>query len=47
MYFLFQLESLLKQSDVGEDWRVDPVLQEACQTVVDAVCSHEKPGKGR
>ncbi|XP_015923497.1 Golgi apparatus protein 1 [Parasteatoda tepidariorum] len=42
-----ELESLLKQSDVGEDWRVDPVLQEACQPVVDAVCSHEKPGEGR
>ncbi|PRD28569.1 UNVERIFIED_CONTAM: Glg1 [Trichonephila clavipes] len=42
-----ELESLLKQSDVGEDWRVDPVLQEACQPVVDAVCSQEKPGEGR
>ncbi|XP_055943166.1 Golgi apparatus protein 1-like isoform X2 [Argiope bruennichi] len=42
-----ELESLLKQSDVGEDWRVDPVLQEACQPVVDAVCSREKPGEGR
>lgn len=34
-------------ADVGEDWRVDPVLQESCQPVVDVVCQDVKPGKGR
>lgn len=42
-----ELEILLKEVNVAEDWRVDPVLQEACQPTVDAICSNTKPGNGR
>ncbi|CAB0036206.1 unnamed protein product [Trichogramma brassicae] len=32
------LEDLIRETDAGEDWRVDPVLREACQSVVDVAC---------
>lgn len=32
------LEDLVKVVDAGEDWRVDPVLHEACKVVVDTAC---------
>lgn len=41
------LEDLLKETNVGEDWRVDPILQESCQTPVDNLCKHIEPGEGR
>lgn len=28
----------MKETNLGEDWRVDPVLREACQPVVDLSC---------
>lgn len=33
------LEDLVKVADVGEDWRVDPVLHDACSSVVETACS--------
>lgn len=41
------LEMLVKVSDVGEDWRVDPVLRNACKPVVDASCSNVDGGNAR
>lgn len=41
------LEQLVKVSDVAEDWRVDPVLREACKPVVDAACSDVRNGDAR
>ncbi|PSN56256.1 Golgi apparatus protein 1 [Blattella germanica] len=41
------LESLVKEADVGEDWRVDPVLREACKSVVDVACSEVRGGDAR
>lgn len=32
------LETVVKVSNVGEDWRVDPVLRQACKPVVDEAC---------
>lgn len=32
------VEQLIKISEVGEDWRVDPVLRNACKPVVDIAC---------
>lgn len=32
------LENLLKITDAGEDWRVDPILRKACESVVRNVC---------
>lgn len=26
------------EADAGEDWRIDPVLREQCQSVVDLAC---------
>lgn len=26
------------EADVGEDWRIDPVLREQCQPVVNLAC---------
>ena len=41
------LETLVKVTDVAEDWRVDPVLREACKPVVDVACSDAKNGDAR
>lgn len=35
-----QLENLLKVTDAGEDWRVDPVLRRSCAEVVRLLCSN-------
>lgn len=42
-----ELEHVVQMAGAGEDWRVDPVLQEACQPVVDLYCKDVKPGHGR
>ncbi|KAJ4442010.1 hypothetical protein ANN_11874 [Periplaneta americana] len=41
------LELLVKETDAGEDWRVDPVLREACKSVVDVACSEVRGGDAR
>lgn len=41
------LEMLVKVSDVGEDWRVDPVLRKACKPVVDVACRETDGGDAR
>lgn len=41
------LESLVKTADVGEDWRVDPVLRRACKKVVDIACRDTDGGNAR
>lgn len=41
------LEDLIKTSDAGEDWRVDPVLRRNCQPVVDNVCRDTQGGEAR
>ena len=42
-----QLEVLLKEVNVGEDYSMDPALQEACQSVVDVACKDIKPGDAK
>ena len=42
-----EVEQLLKEVNIAEDWRVDPVLQETCQSTVDNLCKHIRPGNGR
>jgi Golgi apparatus protein 1 len=44
---VLQLELLVKEVDAGEDWRVDPVLREACKSVVDVACSEVRGGDAR
>ncbi|XP_049951626.1 Golgi apparatus protein 1 [Schistocerca serialis cubense] len=41
------LEVLVKEADAGEDWRVDPVLREACKPVVDSACKEVRGGDAR
>ncbi|XP_058449131.1 Golgi apparatus protein 1 isoform X1 [Malaya genurostris] len=41
------LETLVKVADVGEDWRVDPVLRKACKSVVDVACADTEGGDAR
>ncbi|EDW70463.1 Golgi apparatus protein 1 isoform X2 [Drosophila virilis] len=41
------LEALIKVSDAGEDWRVDPVLRRACKKVVDVACKDVEGGEAR
>lgn len=41
------LEGLVKEVDAGEDWRVDPVLREACKPVVDVACQEVRGGDAR
>lgn len=38
---------LIKVTDVGEDWRVDPILRKACKPVVDVACSDTEGGDAR
>jgi len=37
----------MRITNIGEDWRVDPVLQEMCQSEVDKYCSDRPPGYNR
>ncbi|VVC42649.1 Hypothetical protein CINCED_3A011971 [Cinara cedri] len=37
------LQKLMRITNIGEDWRVDPVLQEMCQSEVDMYCSDNRP----
>lgn len=41
------LEQVVKVADAAEDWRVDPVLREACKPVVDEACRDAKSGDAR
>ncbi|CAG9771209.1 unnamed protein product [Ceutorhynchus assimilis] len=41
------LEDLLKMSDVGENWKVDPVLHSACNTEVETLCKDIHSGEAR
>lgn len=47
MFVFVQLELLIKETDAGEDWRVDPVLREACKPVVDIACQDVRGGNAR
>ncbi|XP_063847233.1 LOW QUALITY PROTEIN: Golgi apparatus protein 1-like [Scylla paramamosain] len=42
-----ELEKVVKETDAGEDWRVDPVLHEACHGVVDSSCKDVMGGNAR
>uniref|UniRef100_A0A8D9A3D6 Golgi apparatus protein 1 n=1 Tax=Cacopsylla melanoneura TaxID=428564 RepID=A0A8D9A3D6_9HEMI len=44
---LSAVETLVKTTDVGEDWRVDPILKEACQAVVNQACKGIRGGDAR
>lgn len=41
------VEEVLKESNIGEDWRVDPELQSSCGASVDTLCNGVIPGGGR
>ncbi|KAK9869440.1 hypothetical protein WA026_003195 [Henosepilachna vigintioctopunctata] len=41
------LETLIKETDAGEDWRVDPVLYQACHPFVQSLCTNIKGGDAR
>ncbi|XP_015515645.1 Golgi apparatus protein 1 [Neodiprion lecontei] len=41
------LEGLIKEVDAGEDWRLDPVLHDACRSVVDVACRDVRAGDSR
>lgn len=41
------VEDLIKVTDIGEDWRVDPILKEACSSVVNSACVNEVDGNSR
>ncbi|CAG9814540.1 unnamed protein product [Phaedon cochleariae] len=41
------LEDLVKETDAGENWNIDPVLQQACDPVVKVSCRHIKGGDAR
>jgi Golgi apparatus protein 1 len=42
-----QLTKLMHEANIGEDYSVDPILQEACDTVVKLYCGDIRPGEGR
>lgn len=41
------IEFLVKVADVGEDWRVDPILRMSCKAVVDVACRDTQGGDAR
>ncbi|CAK9798296.1 Golgi apparatus protein 1 [Anthophora plagiata] len=41
------LEELIMEADAGEDWRIDPVLREQCQLVVNLACRDVHGGDAR
>ncbi|XP_076374077.1 Golgi apparatus protein 1 [Tachypleus tridentatus] len=41
-----EVEALLKAVDIGEDWRLDPILRENCKPVVDLLCKDIRHGDG-
>uniref|UniRef100_A0A1B6KZZ0 Golgi apparatus protein 1 n=1 Tax=Graphocephala atropunctata TaxID=36148 RepID=A0A1B6KZZ0_9HEMI len=41
------LEDLIEKTDIGEDWRVDPFLKDACKPVVDKACQELMGGDAR
>lgn len=41
------LEQLIKGADAGEDWRIDPILREECQHVVNQACKDVRGGDAR
>ncbi|CAK9816133.1 Golgi apparatus protein 1 [Anthophora quadrimaculata] len=41
------LEELIMEADAGEDWRIDPVLREQCQPVVNLACRDVHGGDAR
>ncbi|XP_037799147.1 Golgi apparatus protein 1-like [Penaeus monodon] len=42
-----RLQETIKQSDAGEDWRADPVLYEACYSMVESNCRAYRGGNAR
>lgn len=42
-----ELKNLIKVVDPSQDIRVDPDLQEACQSILNDQCKNVRPGKGR
>lgn len=41
------LEDLLEEADVGDNYEVDPAIQEECEPVVKVLCKDIRPGEGR
>ncbi|XP_053972285.1 Golgi apparatus protein 1 [Hylaeus volcanicus] len=41
------LEELIMETDAGEDWRIDPVLREQCQPVVNLACKNVNGGDAK
>ena len=41
------LKELIMEADAGEDWRIDPVLREQCQPVVNLACRDVHGGDAR
>ncbi|XP_076655241.1 Golgi apparatus protein 1 [Halictus rubicundus] len=41
------LEELIMEADAGEDWRIDPILREQCQPVVNLACRDVHGGDAR
>ncbi|XP_064105225.1 Golgi apparatus protein 1-like [Macrobrachium nipponense] len=42
-----EMSTLMKEADVGEDWRADPVLYEACLPMVESSCKDIRGGNAR
>jgi len=42
-----EMSKLMKEADVGSDFRIDTMLQEACQAVADTACRDIRPGDAR
>ena len=42
-----QLKKLMLKTNIGDDYSVDPAVEEACATVVRAGCANERPGHRR
>ena len=43
----YQLEEVLMEADVGDNYAMDPAIQEACEPIVRVLCKDVSPGEGR
>jgi len=47
MHTCVQLTKLMVQTNIGEDYSIDPIVHEACDSVVRSGCSNVRSGQRR
>ena len=45
-FLCFQLKHLLREADPGEDMSLDPILMDACGSIMHTLCDDQTHGEG-